>query len=367
MFGSVLRKRKRGVRLFLVGAAVLLLSLGLVGNALADNGVHGSYTATTDKCAACHRTHTAQGVSLLKAAATATDKSAFCYSCHSGGFGAYTDVRNGLFLITATVALSDENTSVPASNRPLRGGGFENVRMNPDLSGSTTLTTTSSHMVGGGSNTVWGFGSITSTVNVGAANVALTCTNCHNPHGGAGANQTATYRILKGGGADNKPLFSNGNVTPTASVDVPDESAAKAYYIDNASDSYFAQHGASVGSTNVYAAMTGWCAQCHTRYMAPMPLSPGSTDSGDAVFRFRHGTNKSDILDCSSCHYDLHGGGSPYPGCMTCHVAHGTGVRMQTYSGAVSWPGGGTVPNGNARGALLRLDNRGVCQQCHNK
>jgi hypothetical protein len=54
-------------------------------------------------------------------------------------------------------------------------------------------------------------------------------------------------------------------------------------------------------------------------------------------------------------------------GCLSCHVAHGSSATMGTNSGAVPWPGGGTTPAGNARSSLLRVDNRGVCQSCHNK
>jgi len=38
---------------------------------------------------------------------------------------------------------------------------------------------------------------------------------------------------------------------------------------------------------------------------------------------------------------------------------------MGTNSGAVAWPDNSTTPSGNARSSLLRLDNRGVCVQCH--
>lgn len=43
---------------------------------------HGGYTATTDKCAACHRTHTAQSPELI---ASPLSGNAFCLSCHSDG------------------------------------------------------------------------------------------------------------------------------------------------------------------------------------------------------------------------------------------------------------------------------------------
>ncbi len=357
-----------GKRLLLAASVVLALSLGSAQRVLADNGPHGGYTPATDRCAACHRAHSGRGAGLLTSTATLTDVSAFCYSCHSAGTGAYTDARNGLFLVGATVEASYENTSLPASNRPLRGGGFDAVTMNPDLAGSRSLPVTSNHMVAGGSNTVWGYGSISSTPNVGAGGVSLTCTNCHNPHGNAGSGGTPTYRILKGNGNGNLPLFRYSGGAPIAGVDVPDESGAKSYHVTDSTDNYFGQHGASVNGVNVYAALSRWCAQCHTRYDTSPSTMSGHTDSGDALFAFRHTSNDSSQSGCGSCHGSVHPLQiPPYPGCISCHVAHGTGARAGAKSGVVTWPGGGTDPSGNARSALLRLDNRGICQQCHNK
>jgi len=53
------------------------------------------------------------------------------------------------------------------------------------------------------------------------------------------------------------------------------------------------------------------------------------------------------------------------PVCQNCHVAHGSAAQMGTYSGAVPWPDAATFPSGDARSSLLRVDNRGVCQGCH--
>ncbi|MCL5961746.1 MAG: hypothetical protein M1358_20940 [Chloroflexi bacterium] len=361
-------------RLLFVSSVAMLLSLGLVGVALADNGPHGGYTDLTDKCAGCHRAHTALGASLLAGAASETDKSAFCYTCHGGGLGAYTDVQNGVF-VNVNPAPPDELTNL-SYNTPLKGGGFQQVKMNAALTGTETLPTTSKHEITGGSNTVWGYGAITSTVDLGTANVALTCTNCHNPHGRAGTGDTATYRILKGNSATNTELFSNGVVTKTASVDIPDEGGNMTYYIQTPktwnshsySNAYFAQHVDGGGDNSQYAAMTNWCAQCHQRYAVEITNNPHKTDSGDAVFKYRHGTNLNSTTGCDSCHP----GGAVYanpvtPGCINCHVAHGTGARMGTYSGSVAWPGGAASPNGDARSSLLRLDKRGVCEACHLK
>ncbi len=336
--------------------AIVLFTLFLyipVKALLADNGPHGGYTALTDACAGCHRTHTATNASLLLSTVPN-----LCYSCHgSSAAGANTNVTDGLF---------------EGLNRSLRGGGFEQVMMASDLTSPQILPVTSNHMVNGGSNTVWGYGPITTTVNPGVTNVALTCTNCHNPHGRAGTDGAATYRILKGSNVANTPLFSNsdGTVTQTAGIDIPDE-ATKTYYTSTNGD-YFADHGSNIDGVYVNAALTAWCAQCHTRHKAEnlqaIPSESGSTDSGDAVFTFRHATNIEDDLGCGSCHSSSHGNFMPpYPACVSCHVAHGTGARMGTYSDNVPWPDGTTSPNGDMRSALLRVDNRGVCQLCHEK
>jgi predicted CXXCH cytochrome family protein len=43
--------------------------------------IHGSYSLTSDACAACHRSHTAQGPNLLR---TPTSQLTLCASCHDG-------------------------------------------------------------------------------------------------------------------------------------------------------------------------------------------------------------------------------------------------------------------------------------------
>jgi predicted CXXCH cytochrome family protein len=50
---------------------------------------HYQYTFTTDKCAKCHRTHTASGSSLV----SMTPEERMCYSCHDGT-GARTDISS---------------------------------------------------------------------------------------------------------------------------------------------------------------------------------------------------------------------------------------------------------------------------------
>jgi predicted CXXCH cytochrome family protein len=119
--------------------------------------------------------------------------------------------------------------------------------------------------------------------------------------------------------------------------------------------------------------MTAWCIQCHTRYngnnaiigTAPNQSSSASSLSnnsgGDSTFMYKHGTTRI--------------------GCEQCHVSHGsnavmgsngltTGPNSLTYtdpSGAVpptvSGAGNGSRTSGDSR--LLKVDNRGTCQLCH--
>lgn len=155
-----------------------------------------------------------------------------------------------------------------------------------------------------------------------------------------------------------------------------------------------------------------FCAACHDRYNAQkglnvtagMPGTPsamggvpgslgGTNGSNDAIFRTRHKTG--DYIGATAaetaCSYGCHL--NKQLACLNCHVAHGTSSQMGDIVKAESWPGeagpstydGMTVPataqespqktgkytdyDGDNRSNLLRLDNRGVCQNsfCHPK
>lgn len=330
--------------LFIIAAAVLVLMTS--APIYADNGPHGNYTATTDACAGCHRAHTAQGEKLL-VANTSYD---LCLTCHgAAGSGADTNVADGVYMQRDNVVESPDEGVV---NRGLRGGGFLNVRM--DTSWSFTVTSasvTSSHLWNDSSGVVWGSGSIGSGP---GSSIKLSCVSCHDPHGGVGANNSATYRILRSTPA------GSGNGTTVVS----DENN-KNYTIDDGSGKYFGQ----TYDTTLFSDLAYWCTECHDRYLAP--ADSGHTDSGDSVFAYRH----ISVGSGCGCH-NLHGGPPPTGNptyahkpvsCLTCHVAHGTSATMSGNAGSVPWPDGSTLPSGDDRSALLRVDNRGTCQLCHNK
>lgn len=317
---------KRACILVLAVVALLALQGGV---AKADNGPHGGYTATNtpDGCAACHRAHTAKGEMLL----AATNTYDLCTTCHgTSGTGANTDVLDGVYTARRSPGPSPLEGVAGAG---LLAGGFQSTVMNSDFTtppGNRPVT--SAHTVDGTTpGTVWGFGAIDAAPNEGLPNVALDCANCHNPHGNSGSTGQATYRLLR--------TQPTGVGALSTNADVPDQ-ATKTYTIGAYTDAwYFGQSYDGYG-----AALGKWCAQCHTRYLAGSNAM--TTDSGDALFAYRHQSNTNAM------------------NCLTCHVAHGSSAQMTGIADMSAVTPGLGVTTGTDS-ALLRLDNRGVCYQCH--
>ena len=316
--------------------------------ALADGGPHGSYTASTDACAGCHRTHTATTANLLTSAETA-----LCLTCHgSGATGAETDVADGIY----------KGTTQGVQNAGLNGGGFVSAKQDTGLTGTATSgPVTSIHMVQGmpgysSTAMMWGAGPANSSgPGIAGTGFDLYCTSCHDPHG------SPNYRMLR--------TDINGvtvKVTPT-------DDSAKSY----TTPTYYKSAGSGQWEISTF------CAACHTRYMTTTSGS-GETASSDFIYKFEHRIDAPSGAVVGGITYSFPSnlalpvstvnGGPPSTSpdnrsmvCLTCHVAHGTKATMGTSSGAVPWPGGATSPNGNARSSLLRLDNRGICENCHGK
>jgi predicted CXXCH cytochrome family protein len=313
-----------------VGCALSLVAGA--GPASADYGPHSqSAGIVTDTCASCHRVHTAQAPGLLTEPQTA-----LCYTCHgSSATGANTDVERGVGYS------GDERSGGKAG--ALRGGGFSYALIDsgsafgqqssyPNPGGTVPVLAdgagvTSTHSVDSSNQTAWGNGPISATANYGKA-IPLRCGSCHDPHG------NGNYRILR-------PM-------PKDAVDRPRGSTAGDVVIPDATKKvYTTDNYWQVEDTNApgfIANISAWCATCHTRYLS----ADSYADSGDAVFTQRHRTDQTSQGSAN---------------CIQCHVSHGSNASVeQASSGGVHSLAGVPAPAGSY---LLRIDDRGVCQMCH--
>lgn len=383
-----MRKGSRAMKKFVflgIGSA-LMFTMGGVGTAQADNGPHvstaatsvGTFGVTADRCAGCHRIHTAKSNDemLLKT----TTQQELCFTCHgTAASGAATNVVDG-------VGYSDRDRGAGAA--ALRGGGFDYALINsagatkemyltasgslsrqnqtiPALAPADKKATTSNHSVGQ-AGTAWGNGAIASGV---GKSITLECGSCHDPHG------NGNYRILKPmptdsgyvpfvktpevpAGPGGVPALVPAVMSPATGITVPD-AVGKVYTTANywlAGDRNVPKVAggalSAAGVSDGYIAnVADWCTTCHTRYYAPNSSSR-KVASGDDVYMYKHTSNE----------------GSKEAGnknCITCHVAHGSNASQTgAESSRVLQPGGTAAPIGDSR--LLRVDNRGICLMCHN-
>ncbi len=311
-------------KLIFVTVVAMVLAFAVAGVASANGGPHGGYTATTDACAGCHRAHTASGAKLL----VASDTYNLCISCHgAAGAGANTNVEDGLYLSTRDDTKANGNvgaTNTP-DNAPLLGGGFVNYKGG---------TVTSSHDPSGTTATAWGNGVARGTT-AALADGNLTCASCHDPHG------SNNYRIIK--------ETVNGNVVAVAQVD----EAAKDY-----------------DSEQWGAGMSDVCAACHSDYHKTAAGQGSTLDGASYTHRidmpFTYGSNvnpETTGVTEGTTTYTLplaESGTNNTVVCETCHLPHGTSAQMTGFANGAN----AATTNDSA---LLRLDNRGVCEVCHQK
>jgi predicted CXXCH cytochrome family protein len=317
-------------------ALALILLLVMVGSASANGGPHGGYTATTDSCAGCHRAHTATGPNLLMHDSSYD----LCMTCHGAtGAGANTNVDDGIYLSSRDDDAGDQDHG--GANTPdgaaLLGGGFVHYR---------GIAVTSVHMPDGTEDQAWGNGvarGVTSALSEGG----LSCASCHDPHG------SSNYRIL------NERV--NGVPISVAQVD---EGTLK---------DYDTEHWGT-GTSSL-------CAACHGAYHVTRTDSgrdnhddgAGNTDYGGDISTFAHrvgmpygyGSNDNpETVGLDGYRLPLAESGSgDRVVCMTCHLPHGTSAQMAGITDGAGLPGETSATDS----ALLRLDNRGVCEVCHQK
>jgi predicted CXXCH cytochrome family protein len=317
-----------------------------------------------------------------------------------------------------TLVEFETNSSFDAT---LNGGGFDRV---PEGTIGTQAykTSTSAHdmdLGAGLTDPMWGDG------NAVPASANLTCTGCHDVHG------SSNYRLLKDVVNGNVVGGYIDDDTPTPWVVSAEEgypsvgwrkhengAVQMAAYRPNYTSAEYAQ------SNDPTQGMSGWCSACHEVYNvrndATVPQDynygeyiasiDGSVQLGAEEFH-RHPVNvslvggdpagygdpqtswlRSAVVTTSVLPLEMAPGGDAatfragewdygdFMGCLTCHRAHGTSADMtgwaeaalDTTNGTDWYPVRSTQPtvsgvNPNFTSALLRTDNRGVCERCHNK
>ncbi len=393
-----------------VVASVLLLTPGI---ALANFGIHGGYSMDTDACAGCHRAHTAaspitwnNGVEERSALliSAADDVYEFCLTCHgSAAAGAATNVVDGVY----------ESDEFGTQGARLNSGLFD--LNNEHGVGDSKHSVTGSWGAWGGGATgrdgvfSTGYGEL----------IPMSCTSCHDVHG------SSNYRLLKDvvngvrvGGYDE---LVPGVFTPTPFV-ISNETGFPAggfrLHEDGVIDmeayvpNYTTPQYAKAPGGNADKGISNWCAACHTQYVVESgttnvgvydtdgykvrTISPdGNYDANDGfgfVTRHRHPVNvpmsnylgPRDLIANPGVPLATDGGivgTDSWVDCLTCHVSHGSDVTMEGFARVDdstnpepdTGPGGpgdpdrigGVAPTWS--NALLRIENRGVCQECHNK
>jgi len=323
-------------RLFLSGLLSVIIFTALTSGAIAKNGPHlgPGFPQDTDACAGCHSAHSATSDGLLR---EGDSVSAFCSSCHNGT-GANTDVLGGDFEGLGIEYGGHDSQTDGTPGKGLNGGGFSTAAAYTGRLGRDSYAAvTSSHNVEA-TGTAWGAG----TTGPGTS-MKITCTSCHNAHGGNNPDGTERYRVLK---------------TKVNGLNLTNSILSNETVKDYTKDQY-------KSGTN---GMNEFCAACHTQYVNTESVY----DTGDgkgAVSRVRHAVNaavgsrrapnlNSHIqLPVEQAEYNANTGEGDVINCLTCHQAHGTRAPMSSSA---------QVAPANSS-ALLRLNNRGVCQDCHQK
>jgi hypothetical protein len=355
---------------------------------------------------------------------SATEMWQFCYACHDAtSQGADTNVQQGIYegslygdsggilngggFDSLDVTATTSTHMYKGSSWGAYGGGYFGTGKAFAADYSNAGQGTDAFMLGTGNA------------------IKMDCASCHDPHG------SANYRILKAvvngnvvGGYD--PVIGDPtNPTPNGFVSSVETGwpvngfrlhTAYPNYKPNYTTPMYAkgydmtQVSTSTPNADLDASkgMSGWCSGCHSTYLGPVVTTgvfPNVTqsfsstynagDGGGLAVRHRHpinvaldnykGPDKSSMIITDTTlplAHAINEQGSTvnekedWIECLTCHRAHGTAASMTGWAsnaGAASivntlglptnqFPAANPVPS-----ALLRYDNRGVCERCHNK
>ena len=294
-----------------------------------QDGIHGPYSMTTDRCVVCHSGHRAQGPNLL----AKSSQSGLCLTCHgSAGLGG------------APAAYSDPG--VPANNAATRS-----YYSHDGVGTSSTSPKTTSH-------TQAQLDEFSVAATGGTPNRHSECTDCHNPHQATGT-PAANSDLTAAGAA----WGASGALNGVSGVSVSNNAAGTAptyTFLD--------------GVTNLVTTEYQLCFKCHSGFTtltsnAGLKPTQYALDKGvefnpaNASFHpvEAKGTNQSTMMSASLV------GTSPYKlwnftigstiRCLNCHASGTTPDPKPSAVPPLPGPGAGSLlaPHTSAnRGILLR-------------
>ncbi len=303
---------------------IILISSTVALAGTTTYGPHGSYTDNTDMCAACHSTHTGVTRHLIGGdlggitfSDTTNQPYQICVFCHNPAGQSKYDAVDGV--------INDGNGNKWASS----GGGVDNILSleGPTSYAPATVPVTSKHNASGMTAVTIPGGNTSD-----AGKILLTCPSCHNPHGTTNGRQLNTsISVLAPDGVTTRVVDTSG-VVATITNPLGKEKVTLSDQINT------------------------FCGACHTDYLN---TTGGSTPSGtynSTLYRHRVGMPPGGTANptFNSTYFALPLSTQGNVTCLTCHYAHGTAASVSTST----YSGGST---------LLRMDERGVCQNCHRK
>lgn len=293
---------------------------------------HKFFGSDTNQCAKCHATHTGEGAKLLQRA-TVDDT---CKTCHAGSGSKY-QVDVGKV----------DNGTVTKLDAP--AGPFGQV-----ITPASLVVPTSAHIVSAPINSAPG-GNTTATEAVWTE--PLGCGSCHSAHpprGYAGVTKTSyQYRLLK----TLLPEWYNPTTQKYDQV-----ALVEAYAVTLADKE----------GVNYVSGLNQFCGGCHTDFNTTGVVGSGEDANGKYSMKTRHavgigpGWHPQTVLPFEGPG-TWDGSKAAFAGninCATCHRTHGTTTTNTDPGTTFNLPDSRTFTNYSH---LLRLDNRAVCQQCHNK